>query len=76
MILLRQGKLEQALAVNRQSIDASPGEPAYRMHRARILAARGDSDAAADVLVELLASNSEFDQREEAEILLRELRDR
>jgi tetratricopeptide (TPR) repeat protein len=73
MILLHQERFAEALEVNQQSLDATPVKPVYRFHRAQIMAAQGNLDAARDVLELLLREHVEFEGREQAEELSLEL---
>ncbi|MDO8863766.1 tetratricopeptide repeat protein [Haliea sp. E1-2-M8] len=73
MVLFYQGRLDRALEVNQQSLDATPAKPVYRLHRARILVATGDRNTARDILGQLLSEHSYFEERADAEVLLREI---
>lgn len=74
MILLEQGKYQEALAVNQKTLDASSGAGSsqFSFHRALILEASGDKSGAIAILKTLLAGD-DFADKAEAQALLARL---
>lgn len=73
MVLLEEGDIEEALAVNSRILADQPDNPELRLHRAQILA-RGGRKQEAIELLEALATEPDHPGKEEARALLDSLR--
>ena len=73
MVLLTNGDLQKARRMVERALDKTP-LPLYRLHYARILAAAGEKAQAIAQLEDLLAGKATPLEREEAEALLKELK--
>jgi putative PEP-CTERM system TPR-repeat lipoprotein len=74
MILLERGETDRAVALMADASAAAEGNPMIAAHYARSLAEAGRGDEAQAVLEEVLADETPFDGRAEAEALLDSLR--
>ena len=72
-ILLEQGKTARALELLRKAVAAAPKHAEIRYHFAVALEKSGDKTGAKKELESLLASDSQFAQRADAELLLKRL---
>jgi tetratricopeptide (TPR) repeat protein len=72
-VQINNGKLEQGIATLQDAVQLSEGIPEIRYHLAVGLAKSGRTDEAEQILKEILASNEEFADREQAMELLTSL---
>lgn len=66
VVLYYSGDIERANSTIDLALEQLPGNPALRYHKAMIDAAAGNEQRAAEMLGELLAEGTDFDEREEA----------
>jgi putative PEP-CTERM system TPR-repeat lipoprotein len=72
-ILVQQGQNARGMELLKKAADGLPGSGDVRFHLAAAMAKAGDKAGARKELEDLLAKNSTFPQREEAQNLLRQL---
>jgi putative PEP-CTERM system TPR-repeat lipoprotein len=73
MILLARKETAEGLALIRSAAESAKNDPAIRYHYALALSQSGDVKAAREILVEVLNTQTKFDERAEAEALLKKL---
>jgi len=73
MILMENGDLSEALAVNQKTLEVAPDSPQFRFHRAQILAA-AERPAEALELLDTLLKGPPFPEAEAARALAQKLR--
>ncbi len=74
-MLVTYGKLKEGLALLQNAKDAAPDNPGIHYHFAYALSKAGRMDEAKSVLVNVLEGTVEFEERAEAEELMKELND-
>lgn len=72
-ILFNRDKTSEALPMLEKAATVAAQDPAIQYHYARVLAKEGDAARAREVVQRALASSAAFDQRADAERLLKEL---
>jgi putative PEP-CTERM system TPR-repeat lipoprotein len=73
MILLEQDQTDRAVDLLREASTRAAGNPTVLYHYALALSRAGKDDSARQILRDLVQSNRKFDERVEAETLLRKL---
>jgi Flp pilus assembly protein TadD len=73
MVLLARKETTEGLALIRSAAESAKDNPAIRYHYALALSQSGDVKAARDILVEVLGTPTKFDERPDAEALLKKL---
>ena len=72
-IMVHQGSVEEGEKLLRQAVEMENGRPEIRYHHAFALARLNETDQARSILDEILADDTEFESREDAERLRTEL---
>lgn len=72
-ILLKSNKTERALGLLSQALSKAPGSAAIRYHYAYALHQSGDTESAREELGKALSSTQKFDERADAEELMKKL---
>jgi putative PEP-CTERM system TPR-repeat lipoprotein len=70
IVELKNGNTEMAMRSIERALDKAPGQPSLMFHRAQIEQAAGQPDKALATLTTLLATKTEFPERDEARALL------
>jgi Flp pilus assembly protein TadD len=73
MILLARNEIAEGLPLLRSAAEGAKDNPTIRYHYALALARSGDEKAAREILVAVLGAPTTFDERKEAEALLKKL---